>query len=327
MAMNGTYLARAREALEQRREQNEVERGRREREIHAKLPRIAEIDETLRAQMLELFGYTLRNGTDPTPELRALEDRNLALQRERAEILEQNGFSADYTEPIFTCAKCGDTGYLADGSVCECLTALYNAETTRDLATLLRTGDEAFQNFDLSLYDEPARTQMENTLGFCREYARSFTPDAPNLLFWGGTGLGKTFLSGCIAREVAARDYTVAYETASAALGAFETAKFSRLGEAGELAAERVEQYLTCDLMILDDVGTEMISPYSVSALYTLINTRLTNRKATILSTNLQPDELSRCYTPQILSRIKGDFMALHFVGRDIRQVKKERGV
>ena len=327
MAMNGTYLARAREALEQRRVQNEAERARREREIHAKIPRTAEIDETLRAQMLELFGYTLRHGTDPTPDLRALEEKNLALQAERAALLEQNGFAADYTEPIFTCPDCGDTGYRPDGSVCGCLTALYNAETTRDLATLLRTGEEAFENFDLSLYEGAARAQMEKTLEFCRDYARGFTPDAPNLLFWGGTGLGKTFLSGCIAREVAAQDYAVAYETASAALGAFETAKFQRFGEQGEQAAAKVEQYLSCDLMILDDLGTEMISPYSVSALYTLINSRLTNRKATILSTNLQPEELARSYSPQILSRIRGDYMALHFVGRDIRQVKKERGL
>ena len=204
---------------------------------------------------------------------------------------------------------------------------LYNAETTRDLSSLLQTGDERFENFDLTLYDEPYRTQMAQTLRLCKRFAEDFTPGAPSLLLQGGTGLGKTFLSGCVARTVAGLGYSVAYETASAALGAFETAKFQRFQEIVELPGAKVEQYLSCDLMILDDLGTEMISPYSVSALYTLINTRLTREKTTIISTNCTDADLKRSYTPQILSRIEGEFLALPFVGRDIRQVKKERGI
>ena len=327
MALNGTYLARARETLERRREENERERERRERKLYAKLPEAAQMDAQLKAQMLELFGYTLRYGTDPTPELRALQERNLALQDERAALLKQHGFPADFTDGVFTCRACRDTGYLPDGSVCECLMALYNAETTRDLSTLLQTGDEEFDRFDLSLYDEPYRAQMAQTLRFCRHFAEDFTPGAPSLLLQGGTGLGKTFLSGCIARTVAGMGYSVAYESAAAALGAFEAAKFQRFSEAGEQAGAKVEQYLSCDLMILDDLGTEMISPYSVSALYTLINTRLSREKTTIISTNCTDADLKRNYTPQILSRIEGEYLALPFVGRDIRQVKKERGL
>ena len=327
MALNGTYLARARDTLEQRRAEHEKEQARRERTLYARIPRVAAIDAELRRQMIELFGYTLRHGTDPAPQLQALRADNLALQAERAALLERNGFPADYSEPICDCKICRDTGYLPDGSLCECLLQLYNAETTRDLSSLLQTGDERFERFDLSLYDEPARTQMAQTLRFCRSFAEDFLPGAPSLLLQGGTGLGKTFLSACIARTVAERGYRVAYESAAAAFNAFETAKFQRFTEAGEQAAARTEQYLGCDLMILDDLGTEMISAYSVSALYTLINTRLTREKTTIISTNLTDSDLARCYTPQILSRIEGEYMALPFVGRDIRQVKKERGI
>lgn len=327
MALNGTYLARAREVLQRRREENERERERRERKLYAKVPEAARIDAALKAQMLELFGYTLQHGTDPTPELRALQERNLKLQDERAALLQKSGFPADFTDGVFTCSACKDTGYLPDGSICECLMALYNAETTRDLSTLLQTGNEEFDRFDLSLYDEPYRAQMAQTLRFCRQFAEDFTPGAPSLLLQGGTGLGKTFLSGCIARTVAAMGCSVAYESAAAALGAFETAKFQRFSEAGEQAGAKVEQYLSCDLMILDDLGTEMISPYSVSALYTLINTRLAREKTTIISTNCTDADLKRNYTPQILSRIEGEYLALPFVGRDIRQVKKERGM
>jgi DNA replication protein DnaC len=126
---------------------------------------------------------------------------------------------------------------------------------------------------------------------------------------------------------VAEKGFSVAYESSVACLSAFELQKFSRGSEAGEAAQEQVQRYLGCDLMILDDLGTEMVSPYSISALYTLINTRLENGKTTIISTNCTDAELQRNYSPQILSRIEGAYLALPFEGRDIRQVKKERGL
>ena len=166
---------------------------------------------------------------------------------------------------------------------------------------------------------------MERVFQICRTFAQTFRPGTMNLLLQGGTGLGKTYLSACIARVVAGAGYAVAYETAASALDAFECAKFQRSSADGEAAAQRVEQYLGCDLMILDDLGTEMITAYSTSALYTLINTRLTRKKATIISTNCSNEELQKKYTPQILSRIEGEYQTLPFVGRDIRQIKKER--
>ena len=164
---------------------------------------------------------------------------------------------------------------------------------------------------------------MERVFQVCRTFAQTFRPGTMNLLLQGGTGLGKTYLSACIARVVAGAGYAVAYETAASALDAFECAKFQRSSADGEAAAQRVEQYLGCDLMILDDLGTEMITAYSTSALYTLINTRLTRKKATIISTNCSNEELQKKYTPQILSRIEGEYQTLPFVGRDIRQIKK----
>ena len=191
--------------------------------------------------------------------------------------------------------------------------------------SLLQSGDESFEHFDLTLYDESARPKMERVFQVCRTFAQTFRPGTMNLLLQGGTGLGKTYLSACIARVVAGAGYAVAYETAASALDAFECAKFQRSSADGEAAAQRVEQYLGCDLMILDDLGTEMITAYSTSALYTLINTRLTRKKATIISTNCSNEELQKKYTPQILSRIAGEYQTLPFAGRDIRQIKKER--
>lgn len=160
----------------------------------------------------------------------------------------------------------------------------------------------------------------------CREYARNFGPGSPNLIFMGGPGLGKTYLSACIARAVAEAGFSVAYESAAAALGAFETQRFSRENEEGAQAASRVREYLGCDLMILDDLGTEMVTSFSVSALYQLVNTRLNEGRSTIISTNCGFEELRRKYGPQICSRLEGEYLLLSFSGRDIRLLRKERG-
>ena len=328
MALNGTYLARARDRLAERRAANEEARRRREDRAYATIPGLRELDDTLRAQMPQLFVLSLQHG-DTSAEVAALREENLALQADRAALLRANGLPEDWTDEIVSCPQCRDRGYLPDGKICDCLMKLYNAEATADLSSLLRVGNESFERFSLDWYDEAsgARQQMAMTLEFAREYAEHFAPGAPNLLLQGGTGLGKTYLSACIARVVSERGCSVAYETASTCLAAFEAAKFRPFTPMGEQGQARVEQYLSCDLMILDDLGTEMISPYSVSALYTLINTRLSSRKATIISTNLTDADLERCYTPQILSRLEGEYQTLPFLGTDIRRRRKEQGV
>ena len=303
MARNGIYLARAREQIAQQRAENEREHRRRVDDAYRRVPGLRTLDQTLQQQMITLVGLTMRHGSDPTDELRALERANLDTQAQRAELLTAYHLPVDYTDDIFSCPRCHDTGYV-QGQPCECLLRRYNAELTRDLSRLLQSGDESFEHFDLTLYDESARPKMERVFQVCRTFAQTFRPGTMNLLLQGGTGLGKT---------------------AASALDAIECAKFQRSSADGEAAAQRVEQYLGCDLMILDDLGTEMITAYSTSALYTLINTRLTRKKATIISTNCSNEELQKKYTPQILSRIAGEYQTLPFAGRDIRQIKKER--
>lgn len=331
MAHNGRLLARAREKLARIREENADERLRRTAEIYARIPRVKEIDARLRGQMAELVALTLRKDADITGEIRALEADSLALQRERAGLLAAAGYPSDYTEELCTCSKCRDTG-LVNGEICTCLQRLYNRELTAALGTLPRCGRETFDAFDLTLYDAvpdartgvSARDCMKLVFDTCAAYAKNFAPGAPNLLFQGGTGLGKTFLSASIAREAAARGYSVAYESAGPALAVFESLKFSR--EPGEADVVRSRQYLSCDLMILDDLGTEMLTAFSVSALYQLINSRLTDGRSTVISTNCGFEELRRRYGAQIASRLEGEYLLLPFAGRDIRLIKKERG-
>ena len=163
---------------------------------------------------------------------------------------------------------------------------------------------------------------MERNFQNCRRYANSFGMASGNLMFVGGTGLGKTFLSACIARTVADRGFSVVYETAHHLFAKLEQAKFG----GGEEAKREAEKYLQCDLLILDDLGTEMPGQFVTAALYSLLNDRLLECKPMVISTNLNVDELARRYSPQIASRLHGNFSRLTFVGEDIR-VLKNRGV
>lgn len=322
MALDGKILAKARQQLESIHADNVAEHFLRQDRIYSRIPEIERIDLRLRSQMSELVGLTIRKAPDLAEALKALESESLELQAKKAELLKEHGYGIDYLDDIYSCPKCKDTGFV-QGNMCSCLKELYNRELTSELSVLLRSGDERFEDFDLSLYGE-AGEGMAIVFDTCREYAHSFSERSMNLLFQGGTGLGKTFLSACIARVVAQNGHSVCYDTAASALEAFEMKKFARDAEAAEKASTRVERMLECELMILDDLGTEMLTQISISALYTLINTRLVEGKKTIISTNLTDAELARRYTPQICSRIDGEFLKLPFAGTDIRKLKKE---
>lgn len=328
MAFDGKLLARARTQLDLIRSDNQAEHQRRLSLVYARVPEIQRMDETMRRQMTELVRLTISHPVDLKERLAALEKDNLDIQMRRAELLVENGWPVEYLDDIYSCPKCRDSG-VYEGGVCSCLEKLYNKELTKELGTLLQHGDESFERFDLNYYDAAPvggvspRETMTMVLGACRKFADNFPAVSANLLFQGGTGLGKTYLSACIARVVANKGYSVCYDSAAAALEAFEVQKFSRDPEAGEAANARVRRMLDCDLMILDDLGTEMISSISTSALYTLLNTRLVNGKKIIISTNCSDEELQKKYTQQIYSRIKGEFLRLPFVGRDIRLIRK----
>ncbi len=213
--------------------------------------------------------------------------------------------------------------------MCSCLKELCAQEQLRALTALLNLTDE--QNFDrlrLDIYsDQPwqgqarsPREQMRRVTAVCEGYARQF-PSYPlkNLLLSGGTGLGKTFLSGCIAREVSQRGHSVVYDTAINLFSAFETRRFTR--DAGEerQARDDARRYLGCDLLILDDLGSEHTLPSTQSALYEVVNSRLQGERHTIISTNLSMEQIAQRYTPQLASRIGGLYWELTFYGDDLR--------
>lgn len=328
MALDGKLLAQARKKLEDIRRQNEDTQSARQREIYARLPAVRSIDLRLQNQMRELASIAMRRDPEAKQALKDLEADNLALQARRRELLTMAGYPEAYMDDIYQCPHCQDKGYTMDGRMCACLKRLYNAEVTSDLSGLLK-GDEQFGAFRLDYYsnhpDENGnipREIMEMILTVCKSYAMKFDSTSPNLVFTGGPGLGKTFLSACIARTVSQKGYSVAYESASVALGAFEKEKFSRDMDEAAAAGAKVRRYLDCDLLILDDLGTEMNTAFTQSALYTIVNQRLIDGKQTIISTNLDEAALSAQYSPQIASRLLGEYRWLRFLGSDIRRMK-----
>ena len=334
MTHDGRLLARAREALEEDRQKNRAEQQRRTDLVYHRIPEIETIDRRMRSQMSDLVRLTLSKPADLKQRLESLRKENLDLQMRKAELLNDQGFPIDYLDEIVSCKTCGDTG-MVDGRLCTCMEKRYNHELTKELSGLLRDGDESFERFDLNLYPDTeqesgvsARSAMRIVFSACKGFADSF-PEVPanlqNLLLRGDSGLGKTYLSACIARSVAERGYSVCYDTAVSALEAFEKQKFSRIPAETEAAALRVERMLGCDLMILDDLGTEMATPAAISALYTLINTRLSRALHTVISTNCSDDELRRRYNSQICSRLFGEFLELPFYGNDIRLMKRKQ--
>lgn len=329
--MDGRLLGLARKEKERIREQAVAENDRRHAEVYARVPAIRSLDRRIAALMGEAVNNALGGEGRSMEELRS---ESLALQAERAEALVENGWPIDYLDGAWQCPRCRDTGFV-EGRICSCLRELYEREKAKDLSALLKLGEESFGSFDLGLYSDrpdPAsgispRQMMEIVFGTCYDYALGFGAESQNLLFRGGTGLGKTFLSACIARVVSERGHSVVYDTIVSALGAFEQSRFSRDEDRAAEAAERVRRLLESELVILDDLGTEMVTELTKSALYTLINSRLIAGKKTIISTNLSARDIERRYTPQIASRLEGEYQILTFAGSDIRQIKKERGL
>lgn len=334
MALDGKLLARARANLAEIHSQNEKETKRREREVYSRIPRIEELDRKLSMLVSRAVGEALKKGQDTQKAVAEIAQESLAIQAERSNLLSRAGYPENYLDEIHSCQKCSDTGYVKS-RMCSCLRELYDREQAKQLSRLIRLGNECFESFDLMLYDEKEkdpeldetpREWMRKILVYCREYAANFGVDSPNLLFYGGTGLGKTFTSACIAREVAAKGFSVFYESVSGALEPFEAVKFGRVEPDSKAYSER-ERILNCDLLILDDLGTEMQTAFSISALYTIINTRLISGEKTIISTNLNANpkksELRGRYGAQLASRLEGEYVSFPFIGSDIRQKNK----
>lgn len=330
MGYDGKIMRLAQSRFEADREERSRLLQERRESIFARRPRLREIEGELRAATSRIVASAFQRGTDPLPALRRLRDENLSLQEEKSRLLAEMGLPADALDERPVCPLCEDRGY-RDGAVCRCLRKYYAREQQKELSRMLDLGNQSFDTFLLDYYSEAPdpdfgtspRRNMEAVYDICADYAHGFGRRPRNLLLFGAPGLGKTFLSAAIAREVSGEGWSVVYDTAGHVFELFETRKFGR--EEYEEASADVERILKCDLLILDDLGTELTTDFVRSALYQIINTRLMEQKSTILSTNLMPSEIARRYSAQVSSRLEGEYQLLAFYGEDIRKLKKSR--
>lgn len=327
MIFEGRILGPVMREYEAKRLRYEAEAAQRRERIYRELPRIAEIDAELRTTVLEIVKSAFASGKDAAPMLGAIRAHNLELQGERAERLVEAGYPYDYLEAHYDCSRCSDTGYV-NGDPCPCLIEAYRRAQNEELNQMLTGGEESFDRFSLEYYSKAPipgagvspYEQMEEVYNFCVEYAKHFGKSSENLFMTGGSGLGKTMLASCIAREVVAGGASVVYDTAFSVFSKFEEEKFRRDAEENQ-----TRRYFSCDLMILDDLGTEMTTAYTVAVLYNLINTRLNSGKKTILCSNMGLTELGKRYNQQTYSRVAGDYLTLVFYGEDVRAIRRRR--
>lgn len=325
MAYSAEVIRLAREELAQNKADQESLHNGRLTEAYREVPRLRQIDAQLRQTMTVAAQAVFLKGADGVAAMEEVKKTNLSLQAERKALVEAN-FPAGYLDEL-VCPNCGGSGYVGS-TMCGCLKELCRKHQKKQLS-MLTSGEERFENFRLDYYPEQVdphygispRALMEKTLQVCKKYASDFD-GTKNLLFVGCTGLGKTFLSACIANAVADRGYSVAYESAPMLFEKLNRNYF-RGDEDGRLLSDG---FSNADLLIVDDLGTELTNNFTITALYSLLNDRLLAGKSMIISTNLNVEEIAKRYSPQIASRLQGCFKGLTFLGQDIR-VLKNRGI
>ena len=314
MANYETYN-KVKEMIDSRRIQARQTADMHSAEVARLCPEIKAIDEELSQTGLLIF-KTACSGQDIAP----LKERNQALNSRRRDLIESLGYPRDYTEVKYTCPHCSDSGFI-DIKMCSCFKELLTVEGIKASGMGRLIEEQSFDNFDLRKYsyDREIYARMEHNVNAAKAYAEGFGKEyrGKNLLLMGKTGTGKTHISTSIARVVISKGYDVLYESAQNIVSAFENDKFRSGYGAYEPTADK---YLSCDLLILDDLGTEFVNQFTVACLYNLFNTRRNRGLSTIVSTNLTTEDLTTRYDDRICSRIVGsDFITLFFVGRHNR--------
>ena len=291
--------------------------------FYRRFPRAKEIEKELSLTAIEASKAVLGGGSAMS-EIKKLKEKNKILNDELCEILKEAGLPKDHLEIKYSCEKCSDEGFI-DGRMCVCMKDMLKKESYNRLNKMSPLELSSFDNFSLDYYLKTSpedkhspHKRMSLIYNFCRKYASGFKKTSPNLLFTGRTGLGKTHLSLAIAREVIDKGFAVIYGSSQSMVSKMERERFQNYSENGESE----KHFINCDLLIIDDLGTEFMSPFSVAAIYNIINSRIMMNKATIISTNLTMRELEKNYTERLVSRMIGNNIRLEFLGEDIRQKK-----
>lgn len=339
--MDNSLLKQVLKEYDDKRTKAILEAENRKKELMSINPRLQEIDKELTQNSLQASkAILLADSKEKASLLASLKKKNNSLIKEKNDFIKNLSKENNYLNPHFECKLCKDTGYVQkDGklSMCSCLKQrifdiAYNKSNMGNLER------ENFSSFNIRIFSDKADKELyksdlspKENMQIIREKVKTFIehfddPEEKNLIFTGNTGVGKTFLTNCIANEMLKLGKTVLYQTAPVMFDEINDAKFGRENARFDL----YENILNVDLLIIDDLGTEKITDSKITELFTIINTRLLNQNhkitKTIISTNLNVDELFKTYTTRIGSRLAGNYRFLRFFGDDLRfkKAKKE---
>ena len=285
--------------------------------VYEHIPCYRELTESVAAVSVAQ-GRKLLSGDDEA--LEDLRDSLAELSGRKAQLLQDFGLPEDYLEPAYECPDCKDTGYV-EGEKCHCfkqamITLLYEQSNIQEM---LRT--ENFNTLSYEYYEGDDLSRFQNAVRTCQNFIKNFNSDYHNLFFYGTVGTGKSFLSGCVAKELIERGHSVIYFGATGLFDLLSKHSFDYKNRE-ELRSAYADLY-QCDLLIVDDLGTELTNQFVTSQLFALLNERHMGKKATIISTNLSLEELRNRYSDRIFSRITSNYEVCKLSGQDIRMYKK----
>ena len=297
----------------------------RRREVFQKIPQLKELESTVASRSVRQARLLLDGDTSA---LASLKEELADLSRQRDALLTAGGFASNYLDPVYECPDCKDTGYI-DGRKCHCfkqaiINTVYAQSNIREI--LKR---ENFDHFSYSYYsDEDITTGLSalatarHAVEECHRFIDAFDSKPQNLFFYGGTGVGKTFLTNCVAKELLDKGYSVIYFTAFQLFDILSKGVFEK--DADAIAAH--QNIFDCDLLVIDDLGTELSNAFTTSQLFLCVNERLLRHKSTIISTNLSLQQIADIYSERTFSRICGDYTMIKLFNQmDIRILKQQK--
>lgn len=325
--MEKTYIQEILRAYQNRRDNALFQQKLREEEVYSKIPRLKEIDRKISKTGLLIATSMLQNSQSYEENLNKIKTEMEKLKREKAILLTENNIPLEYLDVNYTCNNCNDTGFLKDGSKCNCLKQemINKAYKMSGVQHVLER--ENFKAFDINVFSpEPfedekysPRENILNILNRCEGFCINFDEDnEENLLFYGTTGLGKTFMCNCIAKSLLDRGKIVIYQTAFKILEIIEEHRF-RKNSQQDIDDDNYNLLFDANLLIIDDLGTELTNTFTNTEIFNIINSRLFRRNKTIISTNLSLMEIADTYDNRTFSRVFGKFAPLKFYGPDLR--------
>lgn len=294
--------------------------------LYESIPELKEADREIKLLSIKLSKLFLTKPDNLNEEVLKLKEEIEGLKKYKADIYVKHNISENYLEIEYECKKCNDTGYYTDGKKCSCL----NKQIIKSLYSVSNMeymlGKENFDRFDINVFSNEAyknekltpRQNMYYILEISEDFCSNFHDSNMNLLLYGSTGLGKTFMCNCIANALINREVSVLYQTSFSLFEIVENHKFNKQNETEENLIN-YNMIFECDLLIIDDLGTEVSNSFTNAELFNIINERLINNKRVIISTNLSLEQLRDTYSDRITSRIFNNFVPLKFYGDDLR--------